>query len=45
MYIYGKVAEFGAEIDFRVKQDFHLPEDIGLKKQLTDLFPVHHSIW
>ena len=40
VYIYRKLAEFSAEFDFRVSQDFHLAEDIELKKQLIDLFPV-----
>ena len=39
-----KLAEFRAEFDSRVSQDFHLAEDIELKKQLIDLFPVHHNI-
>ena len=37
--------ELRGEFDFRVQWDFCLAEDIELKEQQIDIFPVHRNIW
>ena len=45
MYIYKKLTELGQSLILEFNEIFYLAEDIELKEQQTDIFPVHRNIW
>ena len=45
MYIYKKLTELEQSLILEFNEIFYLAEDIELKEQEIDIFPVHRNIW